>query len=209
MEASTTLPLALKIAEGFDGTLRAELDSPMQGADGQPASLIYSRGTVNLEISSKSGIFQGRLDSAGGEIRGSWSQGGNSFPAFFKRADYAAEVAQMAAEDFSFTSASDLQGHWKGAWSAIFRTNRLTIPLKLDIGKMPNGTYRAALANLEQVGNESPIPASSFEYSAPDLHMEWKWTGGIYDGKLENGKIVGTWSQGGGDFALVFERAKD
>ena len=80
--------------------------------------------------------------------------------------------------------------------------------MQLDIAKMPDGTYSVAIANLEQLGNNHPIPASSFEYSQPDLHAEWKWAGGTYDGRLENGKIVGTWSEGGGRFALVFERSR-
>ena len=206
MDASTILPLDLKIAEASDGTFRAELDSPMQGADGQPASLMHSQGTVNLEIESKAGMFQGNLDRAGDEIRGSWIQGDKSLPAFFKRADYQAEVGETAAEDFSFTSASDLQGHWKGAWSATAGTIHLTIPLTLDIGKLPDGSYRAGLANLEQLGNESPIPASTFAYSPPNLHLEWKWAGGAYSGRLENGRIVGNWLQGGAAFPLVFER---
>ena len=208
MAASTLLPLDLKIAEDSDGTFRAELDSPMQGADGQPASLRYSQGTVNLEINSKAGRFQGVLDQAGDEMNGSWLQGDQSLTAFFKRADYQAEAGPAAAEDFSFTSASDLPGHWKGAWSAAAGTINVTIPLTLDIGKLPDGSYRAALANLEQLGNESPIPASTFEYSPPKLHLEWKWAGGVYDGTLENGKLVGTWKQGGGGFPLVFEREK-
>ncbi len=208
MNASNTLPLDLKIAEADDGTFRAELDSPMQGADGQPASLTYSHGAVELALNSNAGKFQGMLDSAGREISGAWIQGGNSLPAFLQRADYQAEVAQMETENFSFTSASELQGHWKGAWHLIAGTNNITIPLALDIGKLPDGTYLATLANLEQLGNDSPIPASSFEYSPPDLHMEWQWAGGAYDGRLENGKIVGTWSEGGGRFTLVFERQK-
>jgi hypothetical protein len=206
MDASKIPPLDLKIAEASDGTFRAELDSPMQGADGQPASLTYSQGTVNLEIKSKAGRFQGMLDKAGDEIRGSWTQGGKSLPAFFKRADYQAEVEQKAAEDFPFTSASDLQGHWTGSWSAAVGTINLTIPLTLDIGKLPDGAYRATLANLEQLGNESPIPASNFEYLPPNLPMEWKWAGGRYEGKLEEGKITGTWYQSGGGFPLVFHR---
>jgi RNA polymerase sigma factor (sigma-70 family) len=208
MAASTILPLDLKIAEDSAGTFRAELDSPMQGADGQPASLMYGQGTVNLEIKSKAGRFQGVLDLAGDEMSGSWTQGGKSLPAFFKRADYQAEAGPTAAEDYSFTSASDLPGHWKGAWSAAAGTINVTIPLTLDIGKLPDGSYRATLANLEQLGNESPIPATDFEYSPPKLHLEWKWAGGVYDGTLENGKLVGTWKQGGGGFPLVFEREK-
>jgi RNA polymerase sigma factor (sigma-70 family) len=209
MEGSNTLPLDLKIAEAPDGTLRAELDSPMQGADGQPASLTYDHGTVKLDIASNAGRFQGLLNSAGNEIRGTWIQGGKSVPAFFQSADYLPEVARTEEEDFSSSSASDLQGHWKGTWSIVVGTNNITIPLALDIGKMPDGTYLATLANLEQLGNESPIPASQFEYSPPSLHMEWKWAGGTYDGTLRNGKIVGTWLQGGGGFPLVFERTND
>jgi RNA polymerase sigma factor (sigma-70 family) len=206
MNASNTLPLDLKIADESDGTFRAELDSPMQGANGQPASLIYNQGAVNLEVDSNAGKFQGELNGMGDEIRGSWIQGGKSVPAFFKRADYLAEVAKTEEEDFSFTSGADLRGHWKGAWSVIFGTNNITIPVALDIGKLPDGTYQATLANMEQLGNESPIPASRFEYSAPNLQMEWKWAGGAYNGTLRNGKIVGTWLQGGGGFPLVFER---
>jgi hypothetical protein len=127
-------------------------------------------------------------------------------PASFKRADYQAEAGPAAAEDFSFSSAADLPGHWQGAWSAAAGAINVTIPLTLDIGKLPDGSYRAALANLEQLGNESPIPASVFEYLPPKLHLEWKWAGGIYDGTLENGKLVGIWKQGGGGFPLVFER---
>ena len=208
MDSTNTLPLNLKIAEVSDGTYRAELDSPMQGADGQPGSLTFSNGTVKLDIGSNAGRFQGLLSSARDEIRGSWIQGGKSVPAFFQRADYLSEVAPTKAEDFSFTSASDLRGHWKGAWGTTIGTNNITIPIALDIGKLPDGSYLATLANLEQLGNESPISASHFEYSPPNLHMEWKWAGGAYDGKLENGKLAGTWSQGGSGFPLVFERTQ-
>jgi hypothetical protein len=79
----------------------------------------------------------------------------------------------------------------------------------LDIAKLPNGSYSAALASPDQFGAEAPIAPSDFEYSTPDLHMEWQPMGGTYDGRLENGKLTGTWSQGGGGFALVFERTND
>jgi hypothetical protein len=43
--------------------------------------------------------------------------------------------------------------------------------------------------------------------SPPQLRLEWKWTGGAFEGKLQNGKLAGTWYQGGGGFPLVFERS--
>jgi len=209
MNKSDTLPLDLKIAETDDGTFHAVLDSPMQGANGQLASLTNSSGSVKLALNSHAGEFQGKLDITAQEIKGSWIQGGKSLPAFFQRADYQDEVDQKEAENFSYSTASELQGHWKGTWHLIFGTNNIPIPLTLDIGKLPDGTYQAALANLEQLGNDAPIPTSSFDYSPPDLHMEWKWAGGAYDGILQNGKIIGKWEEGGSEFSLVFERTKE
>jgi RNA polymerase sigma factor (sigma-70 family) len=212
MDASNRLPINLKIAGEPDGTYRAEFDNPMQGADGQPASVTVGQGKIQLALDSNNGMLSLVMDGSGQEMSGSWIQGGESTPAIFKRANYQAELARRAEEDYSSTSRSDLQGHWKGSWGTMIKTTNtkinLSIPMELDVAKMPDGTYSVAIANLEQLGNENPIPASSFQYSPPDLHAEWKWAGGTYEGRLENGKIVGTWSEGGGKFALVFERQK-
>jgi hypothetical protein len=148
------------------------------------------------------------LDSSGKEMTGSWIQDGQSSPVVVKRANYEDELAQKNGEDFSFHSRLDLQGHWKGSWNIPVGKTKVNIPMELDIARMPDGSYSAAVANLEQLGNNEPIPASSFQYAQPGLHAEWKWAGGAYDGRLENGKIIGTWSENGGRFALVFERGK-
>ena len=169
-------------------------------------------GEIKLALDSKNGMFNLVMNSSGQEMNGTWIQGGQSTPAVFKRADYAAEQARQNEKDFLFTSSADLQGHWKGAWGSAIKAGakeiNLSIPMELEIAKMPDGTYSVAIANLEQLGNNYPIPASNFECSPPELHAEWKWAGGAYDGRLEKGKIAGTWSQGGGKFTLVFEREK-
>jgi hypothetical protein len=139
-------------------------------------------------------------------LSGSWIQGGQSSAAIFKRASYLDELVQQDEEDFSFTSPSDLQGHWRGSWDVVLGKTKVNIPMQLDIAKMPDDTYSAAIANLEQLGNDAPVPASSFQYSPPNLQAEWKWEKVAYTGRLENGKIIGTWSEGGGEFPLVFER---
>ena len=207
MDSSNALPVNLKIAGQPDETYRAELDSPLQGADGQPATVTYNNGAVKLTVTSNAGMFRGTLD-ASGQLSGTWIQAGQSAPAFFKRADYQNEVVQEQLADYTYNSDSDLQGHWKGSWDILVRTNKIIIPMELDIAKMPDGTYSATLANLDQLGCESPIPTSDFDYSAPNLHADWKWEGGAYDGRLNNGKITGTWQQGGGEFPLVFERQR-
>ncbi|HTV42500.1 MAG TPA: sigma-70 family RNA polymerase sigma factor [Candidatus Sulfotelmatobacter sp.] len=205
-DGSVFLPINLKIAGEPDGTLRAEVDSPMQGAYGQPASVTVRDGTIKLALNSNAGMFRGALDSSGQELTGSWIQGGKSFTATFKRANYLAELERLEEEDFSYTSPSDLQGHWKGTWDWVIGTTTIKMRFELDIAKMPDGTYSATLASPDQFGNDKPMPASSFEYSPPNVHGEWKWAGGVYDGQLKDGKIVGTWQEGGGGFSLVFER---
>ncbi len=209
MDASNSLPINLKIAGQPDGTYRAEFDNPMQGAKGQPASVAVDQGNIKMALNSRNGMLSLVMDSSGQEMSGSWIQGGQSTPAIFKRANYQDELTPRNEENFSFSSPADLQGHWKGSWNIPIQKTKISLPMQLDIAKMPDGTYSAAIANLEQLGNNDPIPASSFEYSPPDLQAEWKWAGGAYVGRLEKGRIVGTWFQGGSRFRLVFERTND
>jgi hypothetical protein len=199
------LPVNVKIAELSDGTFRAESDNPMQGVDGQPASVSYNRPLVKLALASGAGLFQGAVNSNDTEIIGSWTQGGQSIPASIKRSDYQAEHAQDADKVYTFNSENDLQGHWKGSWVVTIAETKATIRLGLDIAKLPDGSYSPMLSKVDDYLND-PIPASAFRYEPPDVRMEWKWKGGAYEGKLKDGKIVGTWFQGGGVFPLVFER---
>ena len=85
---------------------------------------------------------------------------------------------------------------------------KATIRLALDIAKLPDGSYFAVLSNIDEFGHDAPIPTSNFQYSPPNLKMKWKWADNTaFDGKLENGKLTGTWFEGGGGFPLVFERS--
>lgn len=208
MDAANDLPINLKIAGQPDGTYRAEFDNPMEGENGLPASVTVDGGNIKLSLNSNNGMLSLVMDRSGREMTGSLIQDGQSTPVLVKRADYEAELARQSEEDFSSSSPSDLQGHWKGSWSIPLEKKTITIPMQLDIAKMPDGSYSVAVANLEQLGNNHPIPASSFECSPPTLTAKWKWAGSAYDGRLENGKIVGTWSQGKGRFTLNFERQK-
>jgi len=199
--------VALKIAGQPDGTYRAEFDNPMQGANGQPASVTVNRAGIKIVLDSNNGMLRLALDDSGQVLSGTWMQEGKPMRAFLKRADYQAEVVRQEIEDFSFASPADLQGHWRGTWGLEIGQTKVTIPMDLDIAKMPDGTYSATLASPEQLGNDSPMPASSFDYSPPTVRLSWKWANDTkYEGDLEDGKIVGTWYEGGGGFPLVFER---
>lgn len=201
------LQLDVKIAEPADGTFRAEGDSPFQGILGRPLTVTYNRPMVEISTAEGSAKFQGTINSDHTEISGTVTQAGQSVPVTLKRADYTAEHAHDADKDYSFASANDLQGHWKGSWDVTIAKTKATIRMALDVAKLPDGSYSAAVANIDEFGKDAPIPASVLQYQLGKLHLEWKATGTAYDGMLFDGKLVGTWSQGGGGFALVFERS--
>jgi hypothetical protein len=138
---------------------------------------------------------------------GSWIQDGQYTRAFVKRADYAAEHAQDSLRSYAFASQEDLQGHWKGSWIVPFGNIKATIRYALDIAKLPDGSYSATLANIDQFGYDAPIPATDFHFNGPNLRVSWKWAEGNYEGRLIKSKLVGTWFQNGGGFPLVFERS--
>jgi RNA polymerase sigma factor (sigma-70 family) len=200
------MPVDLKIARQNDGTYRAEGDSPMQGIQGLPVAVSYNPPLVKFGPADGAGMFEGQLNGSGTEISGSWTQGGQSIPTSVRRVDHQAEHAHDADRDYAFVSKDDLQGHWKGTWIVKMAKSKTPIRQALDIAKLPDGSYSATLANLDEFGADAPVPASAFDYSPPDLHMEWNWQGWTYEGKLESGKLTGIWFQGGGHAALVFER---
>lgn len=202
---SHAVPVNLKIAEQGAGTFRAEISWPEFGAVGLPMTGSYQDALVKMTANLGLGLFQGAIKADGAEMVGSWTQAGQSIPASFRRADYRAEHAFEANEDYSFASDLDLQGHWKGSWTAMFVKTKVIIRLALDIARLPNGAYYATLSNVDDFDN-GPIAPSEFQYTAPDLHLKWKWTHTGYEGTLKNGRLVGVWLQGGGRFPLVFER---
>jgi RNA polymerase sigma factor (sigma-70 family) len=200
------VPVNLKISGQADGTFRAEGDDPMHGVYGQPLNVSCHPPTVKMTRASGAGLFQGEINQAGTEISGSWVQGGQSMPARVRRADYQAEHAQDAEQDYTFTSGNDLQEHWRGSWIVSIGKLKVPIRMALNIAKLPKGADSATIANVDQFGQDGPVPASSFPYSPPHLHLEWGWAGGAFEGRLENGKLAGAWFEGGGGFPLVFER---
>ena len=197
----------LKIRDEGDGKFRAEMSWPELGADGRPATGNFHGALVKFEDAVGQGLFQGALNADDTEMIGSWTQGGKSIPADFRRADYRAEHARDVDKDYSFTAKTDLQGHWKGSWVVTIVKTTVTIREALDIAKLPDGSYSVMLRNMDQLGNGGPIPPSEFDYDFPNLRLKWKWIGCAYEGTLKDGKLVGVWFQGGGGFPLTFERS--
>jgi hypothetical protein len=105
----------------------------------------------------------------------------------------------------SLFAADTISGTWTGEWGPnSFERNRVVAELKYD-GKVVTGTF-----------NSGPSPATiskgTFNEKTGVIHLEadGRGRGGaknhyVIDGKLENGKITGTWKydKGNGDFTIT------
>ena len=70
------LRIGVAITAQPDGTLSATMDSPDQGAFGLPLSgVTFSDGVLKFVLQRANGAFEGRLNAAGTEIAGTWTQG--------------------------------------------------------------------------------------------------------------------------------------
>lgn len=75
------LRLVVHINEDADGSLRATVDSPDQGATGIPVDAVtYADGHLHLDLASIGGAYDGTLRAQADSIDGEWSQGGMSLP---------------------------------------------------------------------------------------------------------------------------------
>lgn len=208
-------PLDAKIAAQSGGGYRGELDFPALGANHWPVAVIDSRPRrpwVTFKMMCGMGMFQGKPNASGSEIIGSLFVHSAGIGVTFTRAEYRAEETPPESA-YGFSAQTDLQGHWKTEVDAnlltILSDGRLKkFPLDLDIAEAADGMYSAALvAPLSVlVGGGEPMAATDFQHPLPNVHLEWKWVGGTFDGILEDGKLAGKWNEGGISVGMTFER---
>jgi pimeloyl-ACP methyl ester carboxylesterase len=88
--AITRLRLVIKIDQGPDGPLKGTLTSVDQGNVTLPVDTVSldAGGTLRLELKGIGAVYEGKLN--GGEITGTWQQGGNTLPLVLRRPGAAA-----------------------------------------------------------------------------------------------------------------------
>ena len=80
------LRIVFKVSENEDGSLKATLDSPDQGAfDIQVDSVLFNDPGIKFIVSSIAGFYEGKFEED--SITGTWNQGGSSFPLTLKRSE--------------------------------------------------------------------------------------------------------------------------
>jgi hypothetical protein len=198
---NTELRLNLRIAEPAPGTFHAQMDSVDQGARNLPVtSLTYHQPAIRFEMNAINGVFEGNLGGRGDQLTGTWTQAGKKLPLTFRRVESNAQTTADAKKDYGQGASYQVQGHWKGALDV----NKVALRLVFHIALMPDGSYSATMDSPDQ--GATGIPATAVQFTYPNVHLEWKGIGGAFTGKLENGRLSGTWRQGNAAFPLQLER---
>lgn len=79
-----------------------------------------------------------------------------------------------------------------------------TLRLALAIAKLPDGTFQGAMDSIDQ--GAKGIPMTTLTCTNSEVQIEWKALRATYRGKLENGRLSGTFQEGPATFPLVFQR---
>jgi hypothetical protein len=198
---------ALKIGRLPDGTYKADLDLPEQGAKNIPATSVEAKEKkATLKWQGFQGTLEARLSDDGNTLSGPWLQMGNSNNVSFSRLD---GPFQLVPSNLSFTpdegKAEDVRGYWKGTLEVPGAKLRLVF----KVGRAPDGTYSGTLASIDQGGQE--LPMTSVTFTAPTLKMEFKGIRGKYEGTVsKDGKSIdGKWEQMGNPMTLKLERTTE
>ncbi|MFO7692750.1 MAG: alpha/beta fold hydrolase [Vicinamibacterales bacterium] len=104
---AVTLRIGVTVAAQPDGKLEATMDSPDQGAYGLRLSdVTFKDGVLTFALRQANGTFEGRLNSAGTEIAGTWTQGG-ALPLVLKKVETLARPARPQEPKPPFPYRSD------------------------------------------------------------------------------------------------------
>ncbi|HEX8491937.1 MAG TPA: alpha/beta hydrolase [Pyrinomonadaceae bacterium] len=95
---STRLRVILKLIKASNGTFKATLDSPDQGATDLPIdTVVFKDNMLRFEMKKLSAEYEGTLSRDGLQILGTWKQGGQSLGLIFRRPDKRPQSSAVAA----------------------------------------------------------------------------------------------------------------
>jgi uncharacterized protein (TIGR03435 family) len=87
LQAGRELRIVIKITNADGAGLKAVMYSIDQGGPGIAASAVAAQGAnLRITIAAMGSAYEGKLDTAGTSIAGTWTQGGGSLPLNLKRA---------------------------------------------------------------------------------------------------------------------------
>jgi uncharacterized protein len=195
------LQVEVDLATKEPGVWTGTITIPVQNLRAFPLSSIEAQGnTVSFAMKGIPGepAFKGRLSDDGASLSGDFTQGGTQLPFQLKRTG----EAMIAEIPKSTPVAKELEGSWEGSLNAGGKVLRL----KLKLENQPAGGATGSVVSVDQGGTE--IAITTITQEAKRLKLELPSIGASYSGELQEGRLVGDWTQGAGTLPLVFARPK-
>lgn len=87
-------------------------------------------------------------------------------------------------------------------WDGVLDVGSARLKLVLNLSKKSDGTYFASLDSPDQ--GATGLKIDTVVVSGENIRFEMKQLFAGYEGKLKDGKMTGTWSQGGNSWPLSF-----
>ena len=200
-----TLTLGIDITKVADGRLAATFDSLDQGVRDIPVpEITYSNGNLNLGMKALAASYEGKIDSTGRQIAGTWTQLRMNTPLVWERSQKPAAPDTTAVDkNYEPRAGSEIQGLWKGTLSL----GQAQMRLVFKIAESPDGKFSGVMDSVDQGARNFPF--SAITYVKPTLDIELQQIAGNFNGKLEadGREIVGDWEQGGRVMPLTLTRA--
>jgi len=188
------LRLVLHISKNSDGSLKATLDSIDQNATGIPVTSATLRGSdLRLTVDAVQGAYEGKVNAAGSEIVGTWTQDAPLELTF--RRGIPATASEKPAKP------SDIDGDWLGTIDTGMGALRLVLHIR--------NTDQGLAATVDSPDQHAKgLPVTGIIRSGTSLKFEMKEIGGSYDGNLSSDldTLTGTWTQLGNSLPLAFKR---
>lgn len=183
---TNSLRLRLKIAQPTAGNFRAELESIDQSPIVPlPITAMEHHGsTVKFSMQGIGAAFEGQLQ--GSQIAGLWTQF-NKLPLTFERAN-PKEDSLDAGKNYDYKSEAELPGHWTGTLPGRYGIHLRVV---FNIAQLPDGSLSGTLDSPDQSLFAMPFEVMTF--AAPTVHLENKTANCVFDGKLLEGKLSGSW----------------
>lgn len=179
------LHIELTIARLSSGEYGGQLNSVDQGAVIPMDSLTLQGGKVHFEIKAIGGVYEGTVNDAHTEMKGTWTQSGvPAQPLSFTRD--AAKAAQAPA------AAAAPQTGFVGAWDSVAKPGEKQA-YALSITKLSSGEYAGQVTLMAE---GIPHSFDVVRVQEDSIHAELKAYNGTYDGKLgkDGNTIEGKWT---------------
>jgi pimeloyl-ACP methyl ester carboxylesterase len=194
-----SLQLIFHFTKSDDGSFGGTMDSPDQGATGIPLGAVtINESELIVAVPTLAGEYRATLNE--GQLEGTWSQGGQSFPLNLQmRVEAEEEQVLPSRPDI------DVTGTWMGRLNA--GGTQLRVVFHIEEGE--NGTLAGTLDSPDQ--GATGIPLGEISGSGSSIMIQVPSVAGSYEGTIEADRsaIEGTWSQGGGALPLRLEPADD